>query len=163
VAAEEQDLSEQPADDDNLSQFTSAELDALEASVGGGAGGEADGEDAGPASDSDSAAFASAASATAAAAVSGEGVNDDSNVDAMQQDDRPHGDMRRGRLESNDENEGRVKKLVLDLCLEVEFGMAITATHCNTLQHDTTYRNTIQHAATRCNTLQYNITHCKIT
>jgi len=138
AAAEEQDLSEHPADNDNLSQFTSVELDALEASAGGGAVGEADGEDAGPASGSDTAAVASADTATATAVVSGDGVNDDSNVGAMQQDDRPNGDMRRGRLESNDVNEGRVKKLVLDLCLEVEFCMAITATHYNTIQNTAT-------------------------
>ena len=100
--------------------------------------GEADGEDAGPACDSDTAAVASAATATATAVASGDGVNDDSNVGAMQQDDRPNGDMRRGRLESNDVNEGRVKKLVLDLCLEVEFCMAITARHYNTIQNTAT-------------------------
>ena len=37
---------------------------------------------------------------------------------------------------------------------------AVTAAHCNTLQHTATHCTTLQHSATHCSTLQHITTHC---
>jgi len=37
---------------------------------------------------------------------------------------------------------------------------ALTAAHCNTLQHTATHCNTLQHTTAWCTTLQHNTKHC---
>ena len=57
--------------------------------------------------------------------------------------------------------------IVLQAGQEIEKGqeiqekqrLALSAAHCNVLQHTATYCNTLQHTATHCNTLQRRLRH----